>query len=148
MKYTVRFAHLESAPQWKIGDKIKRGDKIGRMGKTGKSLGAHLHIDCVVGRVARRYTLDEMKDGTPTPAPWQLNLFIDKELFGGDFRITTPYADYDYQNTQKKLHCAYDVIPRGIGWDIFWNRSSDGECIFILDDPAGYGHCPCFAFSA
>lgn len=140
MIYTVRFAHLATAPLWKVGDIIKRGDVIGVMGKTGKCYGAHLHFDAVNGRIARRYTLADMENGNPSPCPKQLNYFIDEELFGGDFKITTPYADYDYQNTEKKLHLAYDIIPIGSDWRIRWNRKNDGEVIFVDYDPVGYGH--------
>ena len=49
MKYTVRYAHLESISV-KEGQTIKEGDVIGIMGNTGQSFGAHLHIDVVRGK--------------------------------------------------------------------------------------------------
>jgi murein DD-endopeptidase MepM/ murein hydrolase activator NlpD len=42
--YTTRYAHL-----YKInvveGQKLKRGDKVGELGNTGKSIGPHLHYE-------------------------------------------------------------------------------------------------------
>lgn len=40
--YTTLYAHLDSI-EVKLGDTVKKGQKIGRMGNTGNSYGAHLH---------------------------------------------------------------------------------------------------------
>lgn len=42
---TVLYAHLKERPAVRVGAKIKQGQKLGTMGNTGNSYGAHLHIE-------------------------------------------------------------------------------------------------------
>lgn len=44
-EYVVLYGHMVSRPKWAAGQKIQKGDKIGTMGNTGNSYGAHLHIE-------------------------------------------------------------------------------------------------------
>ena len=37
------YYHLKSKPAFKVGDKIEKGQIVGRMGKTGNTTGRHLH---------------------------------------------------------------------------------------------------------
>ena len=46
---TVLYAHMKDKPTLKIGAKIKAGQKLGIMGNTGNSYGAHLHIEIQSG---------------------------------------------------------------------------------------------------
>lgn len=148
MTYTVRFAHLAEAPHLKPGDVLRHGDKVGLMGSTGQSTGAHLHIDCAEGPHKERYSLGDMESNRVMPCPRQLNYFIDAELFGGPIKITTPYCDAEYQRERDKVHHGYDVIPSrgGIGSPIFWNRTAEGVVLAVLDDPS-YGHMVQVGFS-
>lgn len=43
-KYSIFFCHLASRSVIK-GQKVKKGDKLGVMGNTGKSTGSHLHLE-------------------------------------------------------------------------------------------------------
>jgi len=151
MTHTVRYAHLETAPPHKIGDILKFGDVIGRMGRSGKCNGAHLHIDCVEGLHTHRYTLADMAAGNPKPSPSQLNYFIDYDLFGYTQFVTTYYWDYRYQIIYKKNHPCYDIVPLDRGettkhFGVMWNRSVPGRVVHIMDDPTGYGHCIYIAY--
>ena len=146
MTYTVRFAHLAERPALRLGQIIRRGDRIGRMGNTGKSTAAHLHEDTVEGMHTRRYTQGDIEAGTPVAAPKQAAYFIDHDLFRIKPIITAGFADPFYLAEMKKLHMGFDVVP----WDrhrsqdhfwIHWNRSMPGRVLWILDDPDGYGIC-------
>lgn len=46
---TVLYAHMRDKPSLKVGAKIKAGQKLGTMGNTGNSYGAHLHIEIQSG---------------------------------------------------------------------------------------------------
>ena len=153
MKYTVRFAHMKEAPKLKRGDVIKPGDVIGTMGTSGQSTAAHLHIDCAQGEQTRLYQLVDY-DVSINPAPRQLLYFIDKDLFGVEPVVTTPYAELEYFIKRGKVHHGFDVVPfdrkhwekgKQIGTEdhyaIHWNRSCTGIVSAVLDEPRSYGHC-------
>lgn len=153
MKYTVRFAHLETSPVWKVGDTIKSGDTIGKMGTSGQSTARHLHIDCVEGHQVGRYKLKDIEDGSPKPAPRQMNYFIDADLFKQPIVITTHYADAEYQHDRNKVHFGYDVVPENrhdpkAKLLIYWNRSVAGTVLRVDYDAAGYGNCLYVGFEA
>lgn len=152
MTYTVRFAHMEKAPEWKEGDLLSRGAVIGRMGTSGQSTALHLHIDCVEGKAWVPYKLSQI--GTLWPSSEkQLAYFIDKELFGVEPLVTTPYMDPEYRKAFGKDHPAIDVVPidrkaTRKHFDIHWNRSMRGEVTLIVYQPESYGHCMYVAFEA
>lgn len=134
MYHTVRFCHLEYKPNHNPGDIITRGEMVGKMGSTGQSTAAHLHIDCVRGSYQHVWSLEDMENFVVLPAPKQLNLFIDGELFGNDIHITSYYNDPDYLKERGKTHLAYDVVPLNRhesreNYFIFWNRSKNGKVL-------------------
>jgi len=144
MKYTVRFAHLELIPSLSIGEIVGPGDKVGRMGDTGKSYAEHLHIDCVHGKIQHVYHQRDIEAGVVYSAPRQLAWFIDFGLFNYDIIITTGYADPLYLREEETLHLAFDVVPENrhgtdANFDILWNRSLPGEVIAKGFD-SGYGN--------
>lgn len=153
MKYTVRFAHLENAPPFKVGDTIKRGDIVGRMGTSGQSTAAHLHMDVVEGFQVARYQLKDIEADSPKAAPpRQAAYFLTKdsmkgyELFGIKPVITTHMADPEYLESFGKIHFHYDVVPEDRHtsrdhFDIHWPRSANGKVLRVDYDEKGYGNC-------
>jgi len=138
---TVRFAHLEQPPMYAAGDKITEGSFIGRMGNTGQSTAAHLHLDVVSGEVRKPWSLHEAESGKVFPQPWELNKFLNMGLFNALFRITTHYCDRDYQVQYGKLHTAYDVsTDKEWPWSIYWPIMPDGKVTFS-GDAGAYGYC-------
>ena len=145
--YTVRFAHLEEIPIPKVGDIIFRGDKVGRMGSTGKSTANHLHIDVIETLQNKIIRLDEIgyeENKAYLPNIKQLNYFIDNELFGIDPVITTYFYDPQYKIDWGKDHPGYDVVPidrhnTDEHFSIYWNRSKTG-IILAKGFDNGYGN--------
>lgn len=152
MKHTVRFAHLAEKPQWKIGDKIKRGDIVGIMGSSGQSTANHLHIDCIVGVKNKPFKLADIGSSV-VPDQKQLSYFIDKELFGVIPVITTGFMDQEYKHTFGKDHPAYDVVPidrlkTKEHFPIHWNRSMPGTVELVIYQPESYGNCIYISFDS
>ena len=147
MKYTVRFAHLDAA-YVKEGQAIKEGDIVGRMGNTGQSTGAHLHIDCVEGRQTKIYTMKEIESGKYKSSIKQLNHFIDDKLFDAPFCITTYYCEPEYARLFGKLHHGYDIVPKSGDKLIRWNRSKVGAVSAIFENHSAYGNCVYVTFEA
>ena len=48
----TRYSHLRKA-FCKVGQKVKRGDKIGEIGTSGRTTGPHLHYEVIVNNVSR-----------------------------------------------------------------------------------------------
>ena len=147
MKYTIRYAHLESIPDLDIGHVVKRGDVIGKMGNTGKSSATHLHIDLIKGAYVKEpWRLSDTSHGIFDTDPVQLTYFIDKELFYYPLLVTSYYCDPNYKDSSGNLviHLAYDVVPKDrhttkAHYPIHWNRTSQGAVISKGHD-IGYGN--------
>ncbi len=144
MKFTVRYAHLDSVPELKKNQLIERGNKIGRMGNTGTSTGSHLHIDCVEGYVSKVFHMWEIDQDIYISNPKELNYFIDFQLFNTKIHVTASYFDPFYMESRGILHPAYDVVPLNRhetkkNYDIFWNRSFRGKVLSLGYDK-GYGN--------
>jgi murein DD-endopeptidase MepM/ murein hydrolase activator NlpD len=153
MTYTVRFAHLEKRPPVEVGQTIRRGDHIGRMGNSGQSFGAHVHMDIAEGRPTYIYRLADLERGNPQPAPLKQALFFisDEELFKHKALVTVGPGDVEYFNKLGKVHYHYDVVPlnRRItqdNYDLYWPRSMPGTVTAIHWDPSGYGHVVYIAY--
>jgi murein DD-endopeptidase MepM/ murein hydrolase activator NlpD len=143
MMYTARYAHL-AAPV--AATEFERGDLVGFMGSTGQSTGPHLHLDVVTGVRAWVYRMHDIDRGNPHPDFRQLALFVDEELTGGPFRITTYPYDPRYKiGGAWKAHPGVDIVS--VSGQLYWNRSSPGRVITAGYD-RGYGHYVNIAFTA
>lgn len=146
--YTVRFAHLQELPIPKLGDVIFPGDKVGRMGTTGQSKFAHLHIDVVEGlqdKIIRLSKIGYEVEHIYKPNIRQLNYFVDDDLFGIKPIITSYFYDPDYKQRFGKDHPALDLVPENRhrtkdNYNIYWNRSKTGIILAKGFDDDGYGY--------
>ena len=147
--YTVRFAHLEKPSELAFGRFVNPGDCLGIMGNTGKSTGAHLHIDATWGSNAKKFRMLDIADRTIEPAFKQLAHFIDWELGRGPFKVTTFPYDFRYKigGAAWKAHPGYDLVVQTHTKRLYWNRSMTGRVIKNGYD-SGYGHHLYVAFKA
>ena len=154
MLYTVRFAHLASAPLLKVNDTIKTGQVIGIMGSSGQSTANHVHLDVVEGEQIGKYTLTDIEKGLPKAAPpRQVLYFVDRMLFNTKPVITTYYVDPEYFEVYKKVHLGFDVVPidrheSRDHFNILWPRSMPGKVIAVDYDAKSYGHCISISYEA
>lgn len=164
MRYTAKYAHLESLPDLKVGQIIKRGDKIGRMGNTGSSTANHLHRDLIYGFRSKIWRLSEIEIGEDHAR--QSATFLNKYLFGIKPHITSYYCDPNYKNSKGIwiYHPGYDVVPidrhKKDGekkllkehFDIFWSEDQPGQVLFSGQDfddiTKGYGYTALVGFDA
>ena len=150
MRYTVKFAHLESLPELKEEQIIKNGELIGVMGNTGKSSGAHLHLDLTGGFTSTIWRLSDIEPSREHAR--QTAYFIDKDLFKTKLKISSYYCDPRYRDENGKLilHPAYDCYPSNKLYDsfkIYWNRSMPGQVLKVGND-FGYGYYCLIGFDA
>lgn len=150
MRYTVKYGHLESIPNLKKNEIIKSGEKIGTMGNTGKSTGAHLHLDLIEGFHGKIWRLSDIELSRNLAI--QTAYFIDRDLFNTKIKITTHYCDSTYKDDNGKLilHPGYDCYPANKLYDffdIYWNRSMPGQVLEIGNDK-GYGNYALIGFDA
>lgn len=85
-RYSVLYGHLKNIPNFTVGAKVSAGKIIGIMGNTGKSSGAHLHIEIQNG--SRWAYAQNLIDP---------NAMIDWNNFGA---VTTQTAEGDYMAKQ------------------------------------------------
>lgn len=119
--------------------KWKSGTKIGKMGNTGFSTGAHVHIGAVHGKQTELWRLSDMARGNPKPSKEQTDHFIDEYFFETPLLISEGGGWLGYEN-----HYGYDVVPlnrhlTSENYDVVWNRSFAGRVTKVGYDPA-YGN--------
>lgn len=156
-RYTAKYAHLESLPALKVGQIIKRGDKIGRMGNTGSSTANHLHRGLIKGFHSKIWRLSEIEIDKEHAE--QSVKFLNHYLFGIEPYVTSHYCDYRYNDRKGNwiFHPCFDVVPidrhkkdKKSGellkdhFDIFWSEEQPGQILFVGQDfkdiTKGYGY--------
>ena len=163
MLYQARYTHLEYLPDFQKNEIVKRFDKIGRMGSTGKSTANHVHFDLIQSKHLDKlellnrsvYRLADIQ-GMILSLPLLMNqyyLFLDHEIFNYPLHITSYFGDPGYINRGAfEFHPAYDFVPEdrhnsNKHFDVYWNRSKDGIVTNIGND-AAYGNFICICFEA
>ena len=88
-KYSIFFCHLASRSAIK-GQKVKKGDKLGVMGNTGKSTGPHLHLEI------------RLKGTSTTIDPF--------DFFGIPNKVFNSYEAISKKETTQKLESGNDIV--------------------------------------
>lgn len=147
MIYTIRYCHLKSIPNYVKGSQVKHGDRIGRMGSTGKSSSNHVHLDLIQGVESDMYRLADISGyiSDLDQLHKQYYFFLDSELFKYPLVITSYFGDPGYINKgEYEFHPAYDIVPENRheckdNFNIYWNRSMPGKVVSVgFDDAYGY----------
>lgn len=138
MDYTVLYGHNERVYK-KVGDLVSTNDIIAKMGNTGLSSGAHIHIAVAEGIITdiNLMRLNKLNSGITKPNKQQCEYFAMDDL-ADSVRITTPYLDPSYEKTYKIKHPAIDLVatPK----DYKWNRSFQGKVVAVGTNDKGYGN--------
>lgn len=141
MIHIARYAHLAELSALKVGDRVTQGQRLARMGNTGKSTGAHVHFDLVQvahDGVYRLADIPRMIVDLPALMT-QYHYFLDEQFFQAPMRITTSFGDPWYTPFGGwTFHPGYDLVPVYGPGEIFWNRSKPGEVVGLGFD-TGYG---------
>jgi hypothetical protein len=110
-KLTGRLGHLEKV--YVTSGKVKRGQKIARMGNTGQSNGSHLDLAFIYGE-HDFFTYLQIEKGEFIPCEKILYDFISNDLFKIEPFITTTYKEEGYKITYANglyEHYGVDVVP-------------------------------------
>jgi len=57
---TYVYFHMEQAPLVKPGQRVRAGQRVGRLGCTGSCFGPHLHFEVRLGRGSQRHAIDPL----------------------------------------------------------------------------------------
>ncbi len=133
---------MDSPSLLQEGEIISYGTKIGRMGNTGSSKGAHVHTDIVQGYKKDVYHLkDIMNNITDLESVCrQFYYFLQDDFFNTPLFVTSHFGTIDYGKyrngkvSEWKFHPAYDIVPENrhltkANFDFYWNRSVNGVCL-------------------
>lgn len=129
---TVLMGHFERI-YVKKGQKLRKGDKIGLMGNTGVSRGAHLHLAVANSKQSNIWWLAD-SDKVNVDKERTEKFINTKGLFSvrdvyKKAKITTKWLGY-------KNHKAIDAIAENAMFlpEIHWNQEFEGEVVLVRDD--------------
>ena len=139
MKYW-RFGHLNKV-YVKTGDKVRKGELIALMGKTGNSPTSHLHLDCLTYRPSRwtEYVIGKTKQ-------WVLDryedprIYVSKTLPTAYHHLGYGWLSPAYYGGRFAWHSGLDINGKGAGntdWKQKIYAHVDGVVEFIYDG-SGY----------
>jgi len=111
-KLTGRLGHLDHI--YVAGGKVKKGQRIARMGNTGESTGSHLDLAFVYGEHGF-FTYSDIETGKYIPCEPILYDFATYDLFKTEPYITTFYREPGYNDLYAHglyEHYGLDLVPK------------------------------------
>ncbi len=143
-KFSALYAHLDGTYA-RVGQVLKKGDRIGIMGNTGYSFGNHLHLCTAEGVWERAWYRDDYDSKRAEPSKTEVDrLAFAPYLFKYNGKWEKAYEnDGFWCKREYGYHYASDLVTDysylGQTPDIYWNQDCTARVTCVENDGDAYG---------
>ena len=119
---TYCYWHLQSEPDFKPGDRVKRGQQVGIMGKSGGSTGIHLHLGLYKKGVT--WGRGQFRD----PSEWLLRQ-IKAPLNSTNDEVVNAHGDNEFESDSKPIIDHKDIVDPSANGGTNSSKTTDNTSI-------------------